>query len=138
MYPITQLLNAALETSPSACSPMSRSELASRTELAPRTNILESETDFRIVADMPGVRNEDLDIRLEEDVLTIKAERNLEVPEGYQSRRREMVGKAVFRRSFNLGSGVDTDNASAKLDQGVLTVTLPKTEKAVPRRIEVK
>lgn len=132
MYPITQLLNAALDTDTTRCTPMNR------TELVPRTNILEGENDFRIVADLPGVRNEDLDISLEDDVLTIKAERDLEVPEGYQPRRREMVGKAVFRRSFTLGTGVDTDNAAARLDQGVLTITLPKSEKAMRRRIEVK
>jgi len=133
MYPITQLLNAALDTTPSTFRPA-----MSGTELVPRTNILESEADFRIVADLPGVRNEDLDIRVEDEVLTIKAERGLEVPEGYQSRRREMAGKAVFRRSFTLGSGVDTENVSAKLEHGVLTITVPKSEKAMPRRIEVK
>ena len=133
MYPIAQLINAALETDNAAtCRP------ASRHELMPRTNILESDQDFRIVADLPGVRNEDLDISLEDEVLTIKAERDLQVPEEYKARRRELVNKATFRRSFDVGGSVDHDRISAKLDQGVLTVILPKAQKAVPRRIEVK
>jgi hypothetical protein len=59
-------------------------------EHLPRTNVLEGAEDYRIVMDLPGVRNEDLDISLENEVLTIKAERSLEVPEGYQSRRSEL------------------------------------------------
>jgi len=132
MYPIAQLLNAALETNTSTCRP------AGRSELVPRTNILESDQDFRIVADLPGVRNEDLDISLEDEVLTIKAERDLQVPEDYKARRHELVNKATFRRSFDLGSSVDAERISAKLDAGVLTVMLPKAEKVVPRRIEVE
>ncbi|MEZ4386210.1 MAG: Hsp20/alpha crystallin family protein [Candidatus Krumholzibacteriia bacterium] len=132
MYPIAQLLNAALDTNASACRP------ALPNELVPRTNILESEQDYRIVTDLPGVRNEDLDISLEDDVLTIKAERSQEVPEGYSARRRELIGKATFRRSFTLGHAVNAEAISAKLDTGVLTITLPKSDRAVPRRIEVK
>jgi HSP20 family protein len=132
MYPIAQLINAALENSPSSCSPR---YAAAHT---PRTNILEGEQDYRIVMDLAGVRNEDLDISLEDDSLTIKAERSLEVPEGYTSRRSEMLGKASFQRSFNLGHQVDAEKISAQLDHGVLTVTLPKSARAVARRIEVK
>lgn len=131
MYPIAQLINA-LDANTTTCRP------ASRHELMPRTNILESDQDYRIVADLPGVRNEDLDISLEDEVLTIKAERDLQVPEEYKARRRELVNKATFRRSFDLGASVDADKISASLDRGILTVTLPKAEKAVPRRIEVK
>jgi HSP20 family protein len=132
MYPIAQLLNAALDTRPGENRP------THGMDLVPRTDIYEGEADYRIVTDVPGVRNEDLDISLEDDVLTIKAARDREVPEGYTARRRELTGKVTFRRSFELGTAVDTDRISATLDDGVLTVVLPKSEKAVPRRIEVK
>ena len=132
MYPIAQLLNAAFENSPAAYYTMPH------TERMPRTNILEREQDYLIVADLPGVRNEDLDISLEDETLTIKAERSLDAPEGYTRRRAELDAKITFKRSFDLGSGVDTDKVSAKLDAGILTVTLPKSESVVPRRIEVK
>ena len=131
MYPIAHLINA-LETGSSTCRPMPYAERQ------PRTNILEGEQDYRILMDLPGIRNEDLEISLEDETLTVKAERNMEVPEGYQSRRREVSGKLTFRRSFDLGSAVDAGNIGAKLDNGILTVTLPKSEKTLPRRIEVK
>jgi len=132
MYPIAQLINAALENTPST------TRVMNGCEHLPRTNVLEGAEDYRIVMDLPGVRNEDLEINLENEVLTIKAERSLEVPEGYQSRRSELPGKATWRRSFNLGSGIDYDRISARLDSGILTLSLPKNEKVLPRRIQVQ
>ncbi len=132
MYPIAQLLNAALDPSPG------RDGTWTGAERVPRTNILEGEKDYRLEMDLPGVRNEDLEISVEDDTLTVKAERSLEVPEGYHSRRTEMNGKAAWRRSFELGSGVDVEKIGARLEHGILTVTLPKSEKSLPRRIEVK
>ncbi len=131
MYPIAQLLNAAAESN-TTCRPRNFGTQA------PRANILEGDQDYRIVMDMPGVRNEDLDISLENETLTIKAERNLEVPEGYSSRRHEVTNKVNFQRSFDLGSVVDSEKISAKLDTGILTLTLPKSERSVPRRIVVE
>lgn len=132
MYPIAQLINAALENTPGTARVMNGCEHL------PRTNVLEGSEDYRILMDLPGVRNEDLEINLENEVLTIKAERSLEVPEGYQSRRSELPGKATWRRSFNLGSGIDHDRINARLDSGILTLTLPKSEKVMPRRIQVQ
>ena len=132
MYPIAHLLNAALENNANVC----RSAPAS--QRAPRTNILEGEQDYRILLDLPGVRNEDLDLSVENDTLTVKAERSLEVPEGYQSRRAEVSDKITFERSFDLGSSVDPDQVGARLEHGILTITLPKAEKNLPRRIEVQ
>lgn len=132
MYPIAQLLNAALETPTNTCRPPRTGKAV------PRTNILESEQDYLIVADLPGVRNEDLDISLEDETLTIKAARNLDAPEGYTSRRAELAGKVNYERTFNLGTGVDVEQIGATLEDGILTVTIPKSEKIVPRRIEVK
>jgi len=131
MYPIAQLLNAALDV-PVTCGPLPYSERL------PRTNILEGEQDYRIVMDLPGVRNEDLEISVEDETLTVKAERTLEVPEGYSSRRSELAGKVAWRRTFDLGSAVNVDKIGAKLEHGILTVTLPKSERTLPRRIEVR
>lgn len=134
MYPIAHLLNAALDSNARTCQP----NQAAPSARTPRANILEGEQDFRILMDLPGVRNEDLDLSLEDDTLTVKAERSLEVPEGYKSRRTEAVEKLSFQRSFNLGSTVDTDKVGAKLENGILTITLPKSEKTVARRIDVQ
>jgi HSP20 family protein len=135
MYPLTTLLNAldtALEGSTSACT-----QPAAGAERLPRADILEGEKDFRIVMDMPGVRNSDLEISLEDDTLSVKAERNAVVPEAYRARRRELLDKMVLRRSFTLGAAVDTEHIQAILQDGVLTLTLPRSEKSLPRRIEV-
>ena len=132
MYPIAHLLNAALENNSNACRPVPAGQHT------PRTNILEGEQDYRILMDLPGVRNEDLDLSLENDTLTVKAERSLEVPEGYQSRRAEVSDKITFQRSFDLGSTVNADEVGARLEHGILTITLPKSEKDLPRRIEVQ
>jgi HSP20 family protein len=132
MYPIAHLINAAFEPTVNSCRPQ-----VSRERL-PRTNVLEGEQDYRILMDLPGVRNEDLEINLEDESLTVKAERKLELPEGYKSRRSELASTVTFRRSFDLGSTVDIEKISAKLHDGMLTITLPKSEKTLPRRIEVK
>jgi HSP20 family protein len=133
MYPIARLINAALDTTTPAAA-----RVMPDCELMPRTNILEGDQDYRIVMDLPGVRNEDLDISLENDALSIKAERRLEVPEGYHSRRAELPQSTTWRRTFNVGNGIDPERISARLDGGILTITLPKSEKNMPRRIQVQ
>jgi len=136
MYPLTTLFNAldnALEGSMTA-----NTWPAMGAERQPRADILEGEKDFRIVMEMPGVRNSDLELSLEDDTLNVKAERIAAVPEDYKARRRELLDKVVLRRSFSLGNAVDADRIQANLQDGVLTITLPKSQKSLPRRIEVK
>jgi len=136
MYPLTTLFHAldnALEGSMTA-----NAWPAIGAERQPRADILEGEKDFRIVMEMPGVRNSDLELSLEDDTLNVKAERIAAVPEDYKVRRRESLDKVVLRRSFSLGNAVDADRIQANLQDGVLTITLPKSQKSLPRRIEVK
>ena len=68
----------------------------------------------------------------------MKAERSEIVPEGFETRRTERASKATFSRTFSLGNAVDTEGISARFEAGVLTITLPKSEKSLPRKIEVK
>lgn len=109
-----------------------------RTDARPRADVLESAKEFRIVIDLPGVQNESLEINLEQQALTVKAERVATVPEGFQLRRNERAEKVSFSRTFNLGNSVDAENISAQLDDGVLQITLPKSQTSLPRRIEVQ
>ena len=104
----------------------------------PRADILEGETQYLVNMDLPGVSTEDLSINLENQTLEIKATRSAERPEGFDNRRRERPMKVEYHRSFNLGNSVDPEQISAKLDSGVLQIVLPKSQAAVPRRIEVK
>jgi HSP20 family protein len=106
--------------------------------VSPRADISEGEKEFQIAMDLPGVKADNLEIDLENQTLTVKATRLNELGEGFQNRRRERPQSGRFERSFNLGSSVDADKISARLQDGVLLVTLPKTDKSLPRRIEVK
>jgi HSP20 family protein len=60
------------------------------------------------------------------------------VPEGFQSRRNERAGHVTFSRTFSLGNAVNVEDIRAEFKNGVLNITLPKNEKSLPRRIEVK
>jgi len=104
---------------------------------APRADILEGDTDFLVRLDLPGVSAEDLDINLEDQTLTVKAERDLAAPEGYEARRKEIPAKISYQRTFNIGKVVDAESISAKFENGVLVISLPKSAKSMPRRIEV-
>ena len=104
----------------------------------PRADVLEGDKEFQIRLDMPGVERSNLDINVEDQTLFIKGERKLETPDGFKSLRKELPGKQLFQRNFDLGQQVDAEHISARLEEGMLVLTLPKSEQALPRRIEVK
>jgi len=131
LLPFTQMIDAALNGTPDATSERTWRQ-------TPRADILEGDTHFLVNMDLPGVSGEDLDISLENQTLEIKATRAADRPEGFEGRRRERPVKVEYSRSFNLGNSVDADNITAKLDNGVLQITLAKSKGALPRRIEVK
>ena len=110
-------------------------ELAS---FAPRTNVAETPTSYEISLDLPGMQTEAFNIELHEGRLSVTGERTREkVEEGKTFHRVErQYGK--FRRTFTLGQDVDADGVEAEYSDGVLNVTVPKTAKAQPTRIQVK
>lgn len=136
LLPMTRMIDAALHGNLNRCEPA-----GSWNEAHPNTpilaDVLEGDQEYRILLDLPGVRSEDLEINVEHQTLTVKAERTLEVPEGFASRRQERSNKASFARTFRLGTGVDADAIKAGLKEGVLEIILPKTEQSLPRKIEV-
>lgn len=105
---------------------------------SPRADILEGEKEYRILMDLPGVQTSDLEINVEGQTLTVKAQRPGDVPEGFTLRRHERPGPVSFSRSFTLGSAVDADGIQAGFESGVLRVSLPKSQRSLPRRIEVR
>ena len=105
---------------------------------SPRADILEGEKEFQIAMDLPGVKADNLEINLENQPLTVKASRENSFPEGFEPRRRERPKGGIFERSFTMGIVVDADKISATLENGILMISLPKTDKSLPRRIEVK
>lgn len=105
---------------------------------APSVDISEDDSAFTLLADIPGVDPKDIDISMEKGVLTIKGERSSEnVEEGENFRRVERQSGQFYRR-FTLPDSADADKIEATSKHGVLTVTIPKQEVAVSRRIEVK
>ena len=97
----------------------------------------EADDGFEILLDAPGVKHSDVDLTLEGSQLTIRVERRIETPEGYRPLLTERVGGATAHR-VRLGRDVDTEDVRARLENGVLSIRLPKAERAKPRRIEVK
>lgn len=102
----------------------------------PRFDIAETEDELLLYGDLPGVEPNDLDIRFEEHELSIHgkvAPRHA----GKQHLRGE-YGIGDFHRTFSLAETIDSNGISAELNNGVLTVRLPKSEAVKPKRIEVK
>ena len=102
----------------------------------PRFDITENENELTLHGDMPGVHQDDLDIRYESDQLIIAgrvAARN----EDLQVLRQE-YGIGDFQRTFSIGESIDAEAINAEVHNGVLVVHLPKAESAKPKRIAVK
>jgi len=104
----------------------------------PGLNLTEEGDNFLVRAELPGVKGENLDVSVVEGQLVIRGERKIEA-EGeeinYHRREREA---GFFRRTIGLPSKVAPDKVSASMKNGVLTITLPKSEEAKPRKIAVK
>lgn len=96
--------------------------------MAPRVDVLETEQEFLVFADVPGLRSEDVDVRFEMGEMTIHGRR--------QTTRDETP--IAYHRSFGVAETIAADKISAELKDGVLTVKLPKTEAVKPKRIAVR
>lgn len=105
--------------------------------LRPRVDIHESEQEYLIRMDLPGVQKDDLNVSVEKNTLTVSATRTFEEKEKHKAIHRERYSSTKFVRSFTLGDDVETDEIKGTLKDGVLTVTIPKGEKALPRKISV-
>ena len=108
---------------------------AEETYVAPPVDIYEDDTGLVVLADLPGVAPETLDVRVERGVLTIQA-RAHHLAEG-EAIHREFQLSGFFRQ-FQLPEVIDTAKIEADLKQGVLTLRLPREEPAQPRRIQVR
>jgi len=103
--------------------------------ISPEVNIFETKDGYVLEAEMPGVRKDGLEITLEGNEITILGHRYQEAVNGsplFQERP-----KLDYRRVFELDPAIDTAKIAARIDQGVLTLTLPKSEKVKPRKIAV-
>jgi HSP20 family protein len=102
----------------------------------PQTDIFETDQALTVVLEMPGVEKDKVDVRVENDVLKIEGWIDFSRYEGLQPLYTEYnIGN--YARSFQLSSKIDQDRISAELRDGVMTLVLPKSEKAKPRKIAV-
>ena len=105
---------------------------------APLVDVLEEKDAFVVKAELPGVKPEDVNVTVENDVLTLRGERKLEKKDERDGYRRIERSYGTFTRSFALPKTVDAQNVDAQLADGVLTVRIPKKAAPEPRRVEVK
>jgi HSP20 family protein len=92
---------------------------------------------FVVKAELPGLAEKDLELSATATTLTLRGERKVDAPEGYSTHRNERSAYR-FARTFELPTKVDADHVEARLENGVLTVTLPKAPEAQPKQISVK
>lgn len=109
-------------------------------DLSPRVDVAETEKEIKVTAELPGMDEKDIEVKLTGDVLTLKGEKRAESEEKGKSFHRVERSYGAFERAFVLPAEVDPAKVEASFKKGVLTVTLAKTPaaQAHARRIEVK
>jgi HSP20 family molecular chaperone IbpA len=104
--------------------------------IRPEVDIFEDETGIMLKADLPGVAKEGLDIQVDNETLTIDGKAEIEMPEAMQAVYADLRATR-YQRSFSLSSELDGDRAEASLNDGVLSLRIPKREQYQPRKIEI-
>ncbi len=104
---------------------------------APPVDIYEDEHSITVQAELPGINEKDVDIRVENNVLTISGERKLENEQKQDNFHRIERSYGRFTRSFTLPNTVDTEHINAQFENGVLKVTMEKREEAKPKQIKI-
>jgi len=104
----------------------------------PAVDVVEQEKAYLLRAEIPGVSPNEIDLQVENDVLTLRGERKHEKEEERDGYRRVERSYGSFSRSFVLPQGTNVDAIEARAENGVLTVSIPKAQAATARKVEVK
>ena len=104
----------------------------------PACDVFEDKNAVKIVAEVPGVRPEDVKLSIENNLLTIRGEKKQQAEENSERVHRYERSYGTFERTFSLPTTVDPDRIDASYTHGILTVTIPKAERARPREIPFK
>jgi HSP20 family protein len=107
-------------------------------QISPRTNVEETENEWIISAELPGVDKKDISINMQDDVLTISGEKKSEKEDKEKNFHRVERSYGKFSRSFTINTAVVQDKVDAEYKDGILTISLPKAEEAKPKAIDVK
>src|SRR6266851_1220956 len=113
------------------------SDESSITTWAPAVDIYETEHELVVKADLPDIKPEELDIRVENNILTIRGERKFEKKVNESNYLRVERAYGSFSRSFSLANTVNAEAIKADYKNGVLALTIPKREEAKPKQIKV-
>lgn len=108
------------------------------TDWRPAVDVQEDANQYLITADLPGVDPKDIDVSLDNGVLTIRGERRDESEQKEASYKRVERVRGTFFRRFTLPDTADAENVKAKSENGVLRITIPKQAEVQPRKIEVQ
>src|SRR5881409_813449 len=114
-----------------------REEALTTSTFAPAVDVYEDEHNVTLKIEVPGIDEKDIDVRIENNTLTVHGERNFEKEEKEENYRRIERQYGSFTRSFTLPSSVDPTQVSAHYDKGVLKVNLAKKAEAKPKQIKV-
>jgi HSP20 family protein len=113
------------------------SEESALTAWAPSVDIYETPNELVVKADLPDVNEKDIDVRVENNLLTIRGERKFEKSVSEENFLRVERAYGTFSRSFSLPNTVNPEAIGAEYKSGVLTITLPKREESKPRQVKV-
>ena len=105
--------------------------------LRPPVDIFEDAEGITLVADMPGVSREGLNIEVDKDMLLVEGDARIDMPEGMEAVHAD-VRSSHYRRSFALSSELEVDKIEASLREGMLNLRIPKRPETRPRKIEVR
>ncbi|HXY16039.1 MAG TPA: Hsp20/alpha crystallin family protein [Terriglobales bacterium] len=114
-----------------------REEALATGAFAPPVDVYEDEHRITLKIEVPGIDEKDIDVRVENNTLTVHGERKFEKEEKEENYRRVERQYGSFTRSFTLPNTVDTDSVSANYEKGVLKIKLAKKEEAKPKQIKV-
>jgi HSP20 family protein len=128
--PMNRLFNNLFDTPTAGFGSVTRSWI-------PALDIVENDDDYVLRADLPGLTEQDINVELHNDVLTVSGERKSEHEERKQGYHRVERNSGSFRRSVRLPEGVSPDSIRATFERGVLEVTVPKPEQQGPHKVQI-
>lgn len=106
----------------------------------PKCNIIDTTEDVQVIAEIPGLTKDDVNIKVESGVMTISGKQSAMTKKGEAKQikyiRRELKHSS-FKRSFELGDTLDPSKISAKFENGILNITIPKKEESLPKTIDI-
>jgi HSP20 family protein len=105
---------------------------------SPAVDIKETQKEYLVTAEVPGIKKEDIHIEVADNLLTLKGERKFEKEDKNESYHRVERSFGAFTRTFTLPTSVKTEAIEAKFHDGLLSVRIPKAEEKVPKKIEIK